>query len=131
MYYSFIYHKDGINDNVWKLFENILDGDRCIDGEKFENLIFCITNCSMKNNYQPNEIKNFLYNDLCDFIENHQDTLLFLELNDIIDFSNYFWDYNKNKAKIEITYHCLIDLQLFFSLCIENNLSLISRKKVT
>ena len=128
MSYSYIYHKNGINDKVWELFEKLLDGNRCIDGEKFENLIFCITNCSMNNNYEPSEIKNYLYNDLCDFIDLHEDTLCY-ELNKDIDFGRYYWDYNKKKSKIEITYRCLIDLQNFLSLCIKNDLSLISKKK--
>ena len=62
----------------------------------------------MKNNYQPNEIKNFLYNDLCDFIENHQDlTKTYVLQNNFHDnlfmicvFEEHTTKYEKSLSKI-------------------------------
>ena len=133
MSYSFVFSKKGIiKDTVLKQFETILDGNGIINHEKFNNVIYCITNCTLYNNYTDTEIKNLLYDDLCDFMELHQDTL---NETKNINFHNYFHDYTTNQhnkprydryVDVEITFKCLIELQTFLYLCIVNDLSLLS-----
>ena len=128
MVYSYITHKKGvhhkIDDMILKLFDNILDGMGRIDGKIFSDIIFCLTDCSFQWNYTAIDIKNFLYNDICYFIEFFIEET-FLDYEKPIDFTHYFSDYKKiGNQTCNVTFQELLDLQKFFLLCIENDLSL-------
>lgn len=125
---SYITHEKGkhykIDDNVLKLFDTLLDGTGRIDGNVFSDFFLCLMDCSLQWNYSAIEIKNFLYHDLCHFIEFYQETWLDDEKS--IDFTQYFPDYPKRSIYKEINCQSLLDLQRFLLLCIKNNLSLVA-----
>ena len=120
MVYSCIYHKNDISDDTYKLFNDILYDDDKFDCEKYNNIVFCITNCSLYVDYTALEIKNLLYDDICDFIDLHYDTLI--TYNNYIDFKDYFSDYRSNDSNISLD--CLIKLSKFFYNCIIHDITI-------
>lgn len=123
--YSIALQKEGDDYNTPQnrneLFHHVLDGNNYIDIHKFDPIFLCITNCSLREKYTPEEIRHFLYVDLHTFIESNY---LSLSDSDTIHLRDYYWDH-KSGENGDIILKQLLDLQYFLLICIQNKFHLI------